>query len=108
MHEIELGIDEAKEVIARFDAFKRLIDNQDFKLIIEKGYFENEAIRLVAAKSSPTMSESDHVELDKDIIGVGRLRQYFMAIHQQGVAAMGAVKSFESERELMLEEEANN
>lgn len=105
VQEIELNIETAKATIERMNVFMRLVDNKDFQAIIEKGYFEDEAARLVGALASPAMSdEFNQEQMQKDIVGVGRLRQYFYAIVQQGRAAEGAVKADETELELMRAE----
>ena len=105
VQEIEISMSAAQETINRMKVFMRLIENPDFQAIIEKGYFEAEAIRLVGAKSSPALaSEADQLELDRDIMGVGRLRQYFYAIVQQGRAAEGAIAAEQEELELMRAE----
>ena len=107
VQQIEVNIETANATIARKEVFLRLVDNPDFKEIIEKGYFEDEAIRLVGALSSPTMADDvTQQELQKDMIGVGRLRQYFYAIVQQGRTAEEAVKSHEQELDYIAEEEA--
>ena len=106
VQEIELNIETAKATIDRMDVFLRLVDNKDFKEIIEKGYFEDEAVRLVGALASPSLADDvSQSEMQKDMIGVGRLRQYFYAIVQQGRAAANAVKADEAELELLRAEE---
>jgi len=103
--EIELNIDAAKATIDRMKVFLRLVENKDFQEIIEKGYFEDEAVRLVGALASPAMAdEFNQEQMHKDISAIGRLRQYFYAIMQQGRAAEGAVKADEAELELMRAE----
>lgn len=105
VQEIEVSMSAAQATINRMQVFMRLVENPDFQAIIEKGYFEDEAIRLVGAKSSPALaSEVDQLELDRDIMGVGRLRQYFYAIVQQGRAAEGAIAAEQEELELMRAE----
>ena len=105
VQEIEISMSAAQETINRMKVFMRLIENPDFQAIIEKGYFEDEAVRLVGAKSSPALAdEVSQSELDRDIIGVGRLRQYFYAIVQQGRAAEGALAAEQEELELMRAE----
>jgi len=102
---IELNIESAKATVERRDAFLKLAKNKEFKEIIETGYFEDEAIRLVGALSSPALADDvSQSEMQKDMIGVGRLRQYFYAIVQQGNAAEGAIASDEKELELMRAE----
>jgi len=102
VQEIELTIEAAQATIDRMKVFYRLVDNKDFKEIIEKGYFEDEAVRLVGALASPALAdEHNQSEMHKDILAIGRLRQYFYAVVQQGRAAEGAVASSEAELELM-------
>ena len=102
---IELNIESAKATVERMKVFHRLVDNKDFQAIIETGYFEDEAVRLVGALSSPAMAdEFSQAEMQKDMVGVGRLRQYFFAIVQQGRAAEGAIAADERELELMRAE----
>ena len=102
---IELNIDQAKATVDRMKVFMRLVDNKDFQEIIEKGYFEDEAVRLVGALASPGLAdEVSQNEMQKDIQAIGRLRQYFYAITAQGRAAEGAIKSHENELDLMRAE----
>jgi len=102
---IELNIAEAKATVDRMKVLMKLVDNKGFQEIIEKGYFEAEAIRLVGAKASPALADDESQrELDRDIMAIGRLRQYFFAIVQQGRAAEGAISTDETELELMRAE----
>lgn len=102
---IELNIEQAKATVERMKVFHRLVDNKDFQEIIETGYFEDEAVRLVGALSSPAHAdEFSQEQMQKDISAIGRLRQYFFAIVQQGRAAEGAIASDEQELEYMRAE----
>lgn len=102
---IELNIEAAKATVDRMKVFLRLTENKDFQAVIEKGYFEDEAVRLVGALSSPALAdEVSQAQIQKDISAIGRLRQYFYAIVQQGRAAEGAISSDEQELELMRAE----
>ena len=47
--QIQISIEQANEVIALAEALERLQANKDFQVVIAKGYFEKEAIRLVEA-----------------------------------------------------------
>lgn len=106
LQQIELGLENAQGMVELYEAFERLRNNADFKAVIEDGYFNDEAVRLVAAKSNPNLSAEDQVQIDHDIMGVGRLRQYFMALTAQGRSAENAIKAYKAERELIHEEEA--
>lgn len=102
---IELSIEHAKATVARMKVFHKLVDNKDFQEIIETGYFEDEAVRLVGALASPAHSdEFNQEQMQKDISAIGRLRQYFFAIVQQGRAAEGAIETDEAELEMMRNE----
>lgn len=102
---IEVNIETAKATVARRDTFLKLAQNKEFKEIIETGYFEDEAIRLVGALSSPALADDgSQAELQKDMIGVGRLRQYFYAIVQQGNTAEGAITADEKELDMIRAE----
>ena len=102
---IELTIEEAQVAVAQKKIFLRLVDNKDFKEIIETGYFEAEAVRLVGALSSPALQdEYNQEQMQKEMSAIGRLRQYFYAIVQQGTTAERAIASDEAELELMRAE----
>ena len=105
VQEIELSIEHATATVNRMKVFMKLVENPGFQEIIEKGYFEDEAVRLVGALASPGLAdEVSQNEMQKDIHAIGRLRQYFYAITAQGRAAEGAIKSHENELDLMRAE----
>ena len=102
---IELTIEEAQVAVEQKKRFLRLTTNKDFIEIIETGYFEAEAVRLVGALASPALQdEYNQSQMQKEITAVGRLRQYFYAIVQQGTTAERAIAANEQELELMRAE----
>jgi len=44
IEQIELSIEAAKANVEKMEALLRLIDNKDFKKIIDDGYFKDEAV----------------------------------------------------------------
>lgn len=105
IEQIELSIEAAKENVEKMEALLRLIDNKDFKTIIDDGYFKNEAARLVILKADPEMQEAKFQDqLDKGIIAVGQLRQYFRTIMQIGRMAERSIRDDEQTRQELLAE----
>ena len=109
--QLEMSIDEAKELIALGESIERLYKNKDFKKVILEGYFKDEAVRLVMSKSnpmllqgSPTMKSDDiQRDLDRMIFSIGFLQQFFFTRLQFAEQAKKALADSES----MLEELRN-
>lgn len=105
IQEIEVSIQAARKNVDKMEALLRLIDNKDFKAIIDEGYFQEEAARVVLLKSEPEMQKPDmQDQLDKSIIAIGTLRQYFRTIMQIGRMAERSIKDDERTREELLSE----
>lgn len=105
LEEVGISIEVANEIIAKAKALERLQSNKDFQTIITKGYFEKEAIRVVLARAMPQFSDDDSQKnLLADIDGIGRLRQYFMAITQTGRMAVRGLAEDEQTQEELLNE----
>lgn len=76
---IEATIEQVREVVERGVALDRLRANRDFKLIIQSGYIEKEAIRLVQAKANPDLQTPEmQASIDNQINAIGTLSQYFL------------------------------
>lgn len=105
---LEISIEQAKEAIKEMQAVYRLTKNPDFKAIVEKGYFENNASRLVLLRADPSMqNDTDQKQILKDIDGIGSFRQYLSTIIHFGRIAEESVKADEITREELLAEELN-
>jgi hypothetical protein len=80
---VEVSIEQAREAIEKGEALKRLLKNKDFESIVTEGYFENEAIRNVMAKTSPSCMDADsQLMIDDGIKAIGIFRQYLMHIRR--------------------------
>jgi hypothetical protein len=90
IEQINITLEEAKENIAMRDALLRLTENKDFKKVIDTGFFEKEAARLVWLKSDPATYDKEESIL-KQIDAVGGLRQYFRKILNLGNLAEKAI-----------------
>ena len=98
IEQVELTIKQAKEAVDLKDSVLKLQKNKDFKAVINEGYFENQASRLVLLKADPSMqSDRDQKEIDNNIIAIGYLRQYLSSLVQLG---------YKAEREVLDAEEA--
>ena len=57
IEQVELTIKQAKEAKALMDSVLKLQKNKDFKAVINEGYFEKQASRLVLLKADPSMQD---------------------------------------------------
>lgn len=102
VHEIELTIDQAEHQIKLGEALERLQSNKDFKLVINQGYLENEAIRLVRGRSDPSMQTPELQAANlRDIDAIGSFLVYLQQISRAANLAERAIKDAETEIELI-------
>jgi hypothetical protein len=105
VEELEISMEQAKLIISKADNLINLTKNPDFINIITKGYFVNEASRLVLAKATPAMAtESLQKDVDNAIIAIGYLQQYFNSIIGMGNMARKSLYESEQTREELLHE----
>jgi hypothetical protein len=109
LEKIEVSIEDAKKAIARKDALNRLENNPDFKELITNGFLKDHAIRQVMMKAHPGY-QSDEVQknFDQQIIAVGQLKQYLVAVFAMGNSAAQALGADEATREELLAEDLIN
>lgn len=104
---IDANIKAARKLVELGDALERLKSNKDFQAIIMSGYFEQEAIRLVQAKSNPGLQSP---EMQKSIMtqidSIGNLNLYFTTVAQQAALGRKNIEQDESMRDEILAEEA--
>jgi CHAT domain-containing protein len=105
---IEENIRQAKVIAGLGDSLERLRLNKDFKEVVLKGYFEQEAIRLVHLKADPGMQSPD---IQKSIIAqmdaIGSVSQYFTTVFQKASIARKAIAADEETRDEILAEGDN-
>lgn len=107
MQVLELSMEQAKAIVARSEAFERLIKNPDFDTLIHEYYFKEEAARLVMMKSAPGAQREDtQKEIDKSISAIGMFRQFLISLRHQGNTARKTLEETEQEMELMRREAA--
>jgi len=105
---VEISMDLAKKVVTRRDMLLRLYSNKDFEQLISEEYFTNEASRLVLIKADPDMQTKDKQKgIERSMVGIGALRQYFQVIMQQGNMAERALLADAETHEELLQEAAH-
>lgn len=105
---LDKSIKQAQKAIDLGDALERLKSNRDFKKIVSEGFFEQEAIRLVHLKSSPSMQSAESQKsIEQQMFSIGSLDQYFRMITVQAEMARKSIKFDEQVREELIEEGAN-
>lgn len=92
INQIEQSIEHAQARVNKAKKVLSLLDHPDFKEIVVKGYFEQEAIRMVALYGDGTGSAEMLSDLQKDMHGVGAFRRYLSAIVQDGRQAEADVR----------------
>ena len=99
LEQLEANMDDAKRVVLVNQAFQNLSKNRDFKLLIQEEYLEQEAIRLVQAKSNPGLqNEVQQKFIENSILGIGALQQFFNKL---------AIMSAEAERALEADQDTH-
>ena len=106
IQEIEVTMKQMQVEIDRMAAFERLTANKDFQMIIEQDYFINHASRLVLLLATPAMQDDfKQKDIQDDIVGIGRLRQYFVGLMNKGHMAQKSMSEHEAELEALNAED---
>ena len=104
MEQIEVALEDAKTAVTKLDALHRLINNDDFKVVIDKGYFEEEASNLVLSLGNPVYTKEQLEKVDQLIRGISCLSSYFGSIKYNGQQGEKAIKDLENTKQELLEE----
>ena len=95
IREVEISIEQAKRIIERGRAARRLADNPDFKALVLEGYLRDEAARLADLLSEPALRDQDRAGVARDINGPGALRRFFQNILREAQMAEESMASDE-------------
>lgn len=99
IHEIELSIEAAKEMVARGELAVKLANNSAFKKLVLDGYFVDEAARLVHLFSDPNLNDEQRAMVERDLIGIGAFKRYLQTVRQIGQMAEREISDAEYELE---------
>ena len=75
LENIEVSNEEAKLAVAKGEAFKRLLENPDYKLVISQGYVKEYA-KDIAIAISMNVGEYDTDELVEELKSINGLIRY--------------------------------
>jgi hypothetical protein len=103
LEQVEIQIEVAHELIAMRDTCLTLINSKPYKDVVEKGYFKEEAARLVMAKSAGLKPEQLEL-IDRMIYGVGAFHNFIESVMRRGQEMDGALASHEETRDELLKE----
>ena len=106
---LESSIKQSQDDIQFGQALERLRSNRDFNTVINKGYFEAEAIRLVHLKADPKMQTEQHqVDILKQMDSIGALNQFMQTkLHIARLALRSLEADKETRDELLAEGDSN-
>lgn len=91
---VELETADRTDLINKFEALERLLENPDFKVVVLEGYLKDRAIDQVSLLADPRMA-ANRAQLFEGLAGISHLEQYFRMIQ-----ALGAPAKEEAEEEL--------
>lgn len=102
---VEITIEELQEAVKLAEALIRLQDNPDFNLVVNKGYLQDDAIRLVHLRADPSQQTPEHqATIDKQIDGIGSLINYFRRILSMASTARDEIADHQETLEALRNE----
>ena len=105
LQRLEENIKQAQKMVDLGNALERLKSNRDFKKVVQEGYFEQEAIRLVHALSDPNMQNPEAQQsIHKQMISIGGFSDYLNTLTALSGMARRSVESDEATRDEILAE----
>jgi len=105
IEQVEITMDQAKQVVDLMKSLHTLSKNKHFKKIIDTGYFQDEAIRLVHRRANPEMqTEEIQKQVLRQMDSIGTLKAYFDQIYTLGRTAERALDDAMKCRDEMLED----
>lgn len=104
--QLEMNISRSKETVAIGEALNRLMSNRDFKQVVNTGYFEQEAIRLVHLKADVNMqTEESQKSIIMQMDAIGAFKQYLQLVEFKASMAVKGIAFDEATREELLAED---
>ena len=114
IQEIQISIDGAKKLKALGEALDRLRRNKDFKLVVELGYLEDEALRLTGCLSEVTdtinapaaIGGMSKEKIVSQLQGIAHFSAYLREVERKTSGIHESLLAYEQELELRRQEEA--
>jgi len=87
IQDLEQGIKDAEELVARREMALRLSENRDFRKLILEDFMVTEAARLVQLSADPALDASQRADSLSMAQATGHLKRYLSMMIQMGYAA---------------------
>lgn len=105
IEEVEIGIEHAREIVAKATALANLVSNKDFKTVVRDGYLKEEAVRLVLLKADPSAASAEmQASIADGIVAIGHFNQYLRTVQALGSMAAKSLGEYEDLRTELLDE----
>jgi hypothetical protein len=103
---IDVSIEHATKGVLKMNSILALHKNRDFIEVIDRGYFEEEASRLVLLKADPSLQDPEsQASIIKSIDAIGHFRQYLGTTISIGrMLEKSLMEDMETKRELLEED----
>ena len=103
---IDISIEHATKCVNKMNSVFNLHNNRDFIDVIEKGYFEEEASRLVLLKADPNLQKpDDQASIIRSIDAIGHFRQYLSSVINLGRMLEKSLQEDKQTREELNQED---
>lgn len=104
--QIEVTIEQCKEVVERGKTLERLLDHPDFTSLIMNDYMKREAHRQTLLLSDPALdSKEQRAATVRGLQAIADLNAYFRTVRTAGVVAERTMKEHQEELEFELQRE---
>lgn len=105
-HIVQLSLDEAKERLKDIESYDRLMKNRDFQHLIKKRFMLEEPVRLVHMLQDPRWATPDkQASLQREMQTIAGFLQWMNTVEQTGDRLRDDVKRYETELELIHQED---
>ena len=93
IQEVEITLAEATKLSDKADALERMIHTKDFQLVVDTGYFHDEAVRLVHLKADENMQSAENqAYIDNCMLAIGTLKEHFNKVRLIGNTAKKSIR----------------
>lgn len=92
--QIEVSLEQVRELIAKRDMAIKLSNNREFKKLVLEGYFKEEAARLASVSAEPAL-EARREAIFGEIMAISNFRQYLDGIVRTGDMAAENLAEYE-------------
>jgi hypothetical protein len=97
IEQLDKNMVEAKKFMDIRSSYHKLVKNKEFKEVILEYYFNEEAARLVTAKSSG-LDDKQEKMIDNMMYGIGALQNFFESVEMRAMQAEQAYKEDEDSK----------